>query len=73
MPTHIDLDKFKTVEHKTGGWTDNQIRKYPADQLEEMIVSADLVLSRLLETAEEQRGRLGNLRLIRERKQQLGG
>lgn len=69
----IDMDKTKTIEHRTAGWTDDQIRNQTVEALDAQVNTAELTLARLKETVEEQQVRLNNLKLIRSRKSELEG
>jgi len=72
-PIHINLDDYKTIERKTAGWTDDQIRNYPREGIEDQIRSAELSIAKLEDAIEGQRSRIRDLSLILQRKRELGG
>lgn len=71
-PIYIDLDKFKTVERKTAGWTDEQIRNYPRTQLEEQINSARMTIDTMRDSILQQEKRIQDLQKVLSRKTELG-
>jgi len=72
--TYIDLDEQQAEPEPTfGGWTDSQIKNKPLDQIEAMIRSGELGLEKLRETIANEEARIDDLRLIKQRKLQLGG
>ena len=69
---YLDLDETKTVEIKTGGLTDEQIKARPMDAFESDIDQAELSIDGLQGHIDSQRERIRDLRLIIGRKRQLG-
>jgi hypothetical protein len=70
---HVDLDKFKTIERKTEGWTDEQITAYPLSALEAQIKSAHMTIETMEKSIADQRERIRSLETIASRKRVLGG
>lgn len=68
---YIDLDKFKTVERRTAGWTDEQIANYPQEQLAEQIQSAKMTITTMRDNIETQEQRIRDLEQVLRRKQEL--
>ncbi len=70
--THIDLDETKTVESKTEGFTDHQIREMDAEALRgelRSIVAQETSIQQLLADASSRRARIN---AILKRKAELG-
>jgi len=71
--TFVDMDSNPDKhERKTAGWTDDQVRNKEMSEIDQMIASAQKVVDSLQQTIQEQQGRIADLRLIRNRKLELG-
>jgi hypothetical protein len=69
---YLDLDETKTIERKTKGWTDEQIKNKTLAQFDEMLRTADLAIKNLEDAAEGERQRRQDLLAIRNRRTELG-
>lgn len=74
--TYLDLDARVArapQEPVTAGWTDTQIRGKPLAEIDQMIASGEAGIDNLASMLQAERQRVDDLRLIRQRKIQLGG
>lgn len=69
---YVDLDETKTIEVKTGGLTDEQIKARAMDAFESDIDQAERCIDGLQVHIDASRERIRNTRLIIGRKRQLG-
>jgi hypothetical protein len=60
------------IDPMIGGWTEDQIRNYPMEDLDAMIRSAKMSVDTLKQSLDGEEARLADLKRIRERKTQLG-
>ena len=66
------LELEPDIERLTEGWTDEQIKNKSAEDFQQMIISAEMGIDKMMETVREERDRINAYRKLLKRRLELG-